>query len=155
LELPCFLYGTGRSLPDVRRDAFRTIAPDTGPDRPHRSAGACAVGARPVLVAYNVWLDDRDLALARAVAARVRGPAVRALGLQVGDGVQVSMNLLAPDEVGPAEAYDKVAASARVERAELVGLLPRAVLLAVPASRWVQLDLSEERTIEARVGRSG
>jgi glutamate formiminotransferase len=155
LELPCFLYGTGRSLPDVRRDAFRTIAPDTGPDRPHRSAGACAVGARPVLVAYNVWLDDRDLALARAVAAQVRAPAVRALGLQVGDGVQVSMNLLAPDEVGPAEVYDKVAASARVERAELVGLLPRAVLLAVPASRWLQLDLSEERTIEARVGRSG
>jgi hypothetical protein len=73
----------------------------------------------------------------------------------VGDGVQVSMNLLAPDEVGPAEAYDKVAASARVQRAELVGLLPRAVLLAVPASRWVQLDLSEERTIEARVGRPG
>jgi glutamate formiminotransferase len=52
LHLPCFLYGPERSLPDLRRHAFRTLRPDAGPAEPHPSAGACAVGARPVLVAY-------------------------------------------------------------------------------------------------------
>ena len=56
---PCFLYGPERSLPDVRRDAFTALAAR------HRPAGAASdrrclrVGARPPLVAYNVWLADR------------------------------------------------------------------------------------------------
>jgi hypothetical protein len=63
----------------------------------------------------------------------------------------VSCNLLAPDTVGPADIYDRVARAAAVERAELVGLVPRGVLAAVPASRWEALDLSEDRTIERRL----
>jgi len=153
LALPCFLYGPERTLPDVRRGAFRAIAPDFGPPAPHPTAGACAVGARPVLVAYNLWLAAADLATAKAVAASVRSPAVRALGLAVGDGVQVSCNLIAPADVGPAEIYDQVAATVVIERAELVGLLPKAVLLDIPRARWPALDLAEDRTIEARVQR--
>ena len=151
LGVPCFLYGPNRSLPDVRRGAFREVASDTGPAEPHPSAGGCAVGAREVLVAYNVWLAEPDVVSARAIAAAVRGPGIRALGLQVGDRVQVSMNLIAPHELGPAEAYDAVASRAAVQGAELVGLLPEAVLAAVPRPRWAELDLSDERTIEARL----
>jgi glutamate formiminotransferase len=51
--------------------------PDVGPMTPHPTAGAIAVGARPVLVAYNVWLRDDDLDAARAIARDLRGPAVR------------------------------------------------------------------------------
>jgi glutamate formiminotransferase/glutamate formiminotransferase/formiminotetrahydrofolate cyclodeaminase len=155
LALPCFRYGPERSLPEVRRGAFTSLAPDAGPAEPHPSAGACAVGAREVLVAYNVWLAGSDLPFARTVAATVRGPAIRALGLQVGTGVQVSMNLVAPEDVGPARAYDLVAAQAPVERAELVGLVPASVLEAVPPHRWAELDLDEARTIEARLARAG
>ncbi len=151
LALPCFLYGPERSLPEVRRGAFRSIAPDAGPPAPHPSAGAAAVGARPVLVAYNVWLAEPDLDRARLLAEAVRGPAVRALGLRVGEGVQVSMNLIDPSTVGPAEAYDAVAAQAEVARAELVGLVPATVLAAVPRRRWAELDLAEDRSIEARL----
>jgi glutamate formiminotransferase len=154
LHLPCFLYGPERSLPDVRRNAFRSLPPDAGPAEPHPSAGACAVGARPVLVAYNVWLAEPDIELARSIAAGLRGPAIRAIGLRVGEHVQVSMNLVAPSEAGPADAYDAVAALAGVARAELVGLVPAAVLAAVPERRWAELDLSDERTIEARLARA-
>ena len=56
LDLPCFLYGPERSLPDVRRQAWSSLVPDHGPPSPHPGAGAVAVGARPVLVAYNLWL---------------------------------------------------------------------------------------------------
>ena len=150
LALPCFLYGPERTLPEVRKGAFTTFGPDTGPLTPHPTAGAVAVGARPLLVAYNLWLADADLATARRIAGGLRGPAVRALGLAVGDRVQVSMNLIDPTRVGPAQVWDVVADDARIERAELVGLLPTAVLTATPPERWTQLALSPEATIETR-----
>jgi glutamate formiminotransferase / 5-formyltetrahydrofolate cyclo-ligase len=155
VAVPCFLYGPERTLPDVRRHAFEGLSPDTGPSVPHPTAGATAVGQRGVMVAYNLWLADPDLALARRVARGLRSPAVRALGLQVGDAAQVSMNLIAPDRTGPAQVFDAVAAKTPVARAELVGLVPRAVLDTVPLHRWAELDLAGDRTIEARLERAG
>ncbi len=156
LGLPCFFYGPERTLPELRRRAFSGLGPDTGPAQPHPTAGACAVGARPVLVAYNVWLSTRDLAVARAIAAAVRGPAVRSLGLRVGEMTQVSCNLLDPAALGPAALYDAVrplAAEAGIEvaRAELVGLVPATVLETVAADRWTELDLAPDRRFEARL----
>ena len=157
--VPAFVYGplpdgATRSLPDVRRAAFTGLHPDFGPAKPDPRAGATAVGARRVLVAYNVWVDS--VAAARQVAAAVRGPAVRALGLAVGDRAQVSCNLIEPDRVGPDRVYDEVAglvgtAGGHVEGAELVGLIPEAVLHAIPAARWRTLGLSDESTVEARL----
>lgn len=155
LSLPCFRYDAARTLPEVRRRAFDTLRPDTGPPTPHPTAGATAVGARTLLVAYNLWLAEPDLAQARALARELRGPAVRALGLGVGGHVQVSMNLVDPGRVGPAEVYDRVAARATIARAELVGLVPEAVRAAVPRRRWAELDLAGERTIEERLAACG
>jgi glutamate formiminotransferase len=153
LAVPCFVYGPERSLPDVRRRAFVDLAPDTGPPEPHPTAGAMCVGTRPFLVAYNVWLTPgTPLDVARKAAARLRSPAVRALGLAVGPQAQVSMNLLDPTAVTPADVYDAVAAEAPIERAELVGLTPANVLAAVAKDRWAALDLDPSKTIEARLG---
>jgi glutamate formiminotransferase len=155
LGVPAFLYGPERSLPDVRRGAFTTLAPDAGPAQRHPTAGGVAVGARPLLVAWNVYLVEPDLARAKRIASAVRGPNLRALGLQVGSRVQVSMNLIVPDIVGPAEAWDLVAAHAPLAAAELVGLVPESVLRRTPEDRWPQLDLSEDRTIESRLQEAG
>jgi hypothetical protein len=70
----------------------------------------------------------------------------------------VSCNLIEPAQVGPAQAYDTVRAlveeaGGAVEGAELIGLLPAAVLQAIPASRWTELGLGAEKTVEARLGR--
>jgi glutamate formiminotransferase len=135
LGITCMTYGPERSLPDLRRDA---------------PLGTTAVGARPVLVAYNLWLDA-DLDTARTIANAIRTPALRTLPFQVGDQSQVSCNLIDPVSFGPAAAFDAVAAHAPVARAELVGLLPEAVLAAVPTERWSELDLGSSRTIEARL----
>ena len=168
LALPCFFYGPERSLPDVRRNAFRSLAPDRGPRQPHPTAGATAAGARSVLVAYNVWITadegsgsrgspGADAALvARAMAADLRGPAVRTLGLATASGAQVSFNVVDPASVSLADLYDAVARGAEsmgcaVARAELVGLVPAAALAGVPTHRWPELDLSPERTIESRM----
>ena len=151
LHLPCFRYGPERSLPEIRRTAFLTRAPDTGPPHPHPTAGACAVGARPILVAYNLWLREPDLVTAKRIAASLRSPQVRSLAFPVGAAVQVSCNLVAPLDVGPGDVFDLVAAQTPVARAELVGLVPEAVLRAVDPARWAELDLGEDRTIEARL----
>jgi glutamate formiminotransferase / 5-formyltetrahydrofolate cyclo-ligase len=160
--VPCFRYGPDRPLPEVRRRAFGDLLPDLGPSSPHPTAGATAVGVRGVLVAYNVWLTGPGaVEVARSVARQIRGPALRALGLEVAGGAQVSMNLVVPGELGPAAAHDLVAGAlaatpaVTVARAELVGLLPEDVLHQVPAHRWGELDLDAGRTIEARLDRLG
>jgi hypothetical protein len=104
-------------------------------------------------VAWNVWLAEPDLALARRVASAVRDEHVRALGLPVAGGAQVSMNLVDPLAVGPAEAWDRIAALATPGRAELVGLVPAAVVERTEPGRRAQLDLAEDRTIEHRLAR--
>ena len=169
LELPCFLYGPERSLPDVRREAFRTLDPDTGPSTPHPTAGATAVGARPLLVAYNIWITVSEgsefdtagaVGLARGIASSIRSPSVRSLGLAVGSGAQVSCNLIELHATDVATLFDTVShlvdeAGGDVERAELVGLVPRELLTGVPSHRWAELDLSEEKTIEGRLASVG
>jgi glutamate formiminotransferase len=150
--VPCFEYGPERSLPEVRRRAWRNLSPSAGPDHPHETAGTCCVGARQVLVAYNVVLADGAGAdTAKAIASELRGPALRVLGLDLDGAGQVSFNLVTPLVVGPAEAYDLVAARARIASAELVGLLPSGVLRQIPEQRWRELGLSEDRTIETRL----
>jgi glutamate formiminotransferase len=171
LGIPAFLYDladpAGRSLPSVRRDAFRDRAPDEGPPAPHPRLGATAVGARPPLVAVNVELDRDDLALARSVASAVRErdgglAGVRALGLRLASRArsQVSMNLVDLDTTGLEQACVAVrdhlaAAGAGVDRVELVGLVPAAVLDACSDAfrRWS--GISERETIEARLAHGG
>jgi glutamate formiminotransferase / 5-formyltetrahydrofolate cyclo-ligase len=164
LGVPCFRYGSERTLPEVRRGAFTTLAPDTGPPVPHPTAGATAVGARPVLVAYNVWIaagpdgpdPDGVVAVARELAVRTRRPGLRTLGLAVDAGAQVSCNVVDPDRIPLTAVYDLVARGAEAHgcvarRGELVGLLPDSALAVVPEGRWAELGLRAEDTIEFRL----
>jgi glutamate formiminotransferase len=136
-----------RRLRELRRGEYEGLAarlaredgrPDDGPARFDARAGATLIGARDLLVAYNVWLAGEDLEAARAIARRVREsggglPAVQALGLPLASRgrVQVSMNLVDYRKTPIPAAFDRVSAEARrrsigIERAELVGLAPRA-----------------------------
>lgn len=157
--VPVFLYGPlpgddWRTLPDIRRHAFSSLAPDYGPARAHPRYGASAVGARGVLVAWNLWIRDITLDEGRRVAAALRSESVRALAFSVGEFVQVSCNVIEPARVRLSDLYDQVrrlAANGAIERAELVGLAPRGVLEREDPSRWAELGLSPETTIESRL----
>lgn len=151
LGIPCFLYGPERTLPYIRKHAFVDLKPDFGPSEPHPRSGAICVGARPILIAYNVWLKDQTVETAKHIAKTIRSNERRTLGLQVGPHAQVSMNLIDHEVTGPAEAYDAVAALAPIDHAELVGLVPARALARIPRERWSELDLSGEKTIEWRL----
>lgn len=151
LDVPCFLYGRERTLPDIRKTAWTSLVPDVGSDVPHPTAGAMCVGAREPLVAYNLWLEDVDLATTRRIAASVRTANIRTIGLQVGTFTQVSVNLIQPMISGPNDVFSAVSQHTTVHHAELVGLLPASVLATIPQTRWEDLDLSVEQTIEWRL----
>jgi glutamate formiminotransferase / 5-formyltetrahydrofolate cyclo-ligase len=154
LGLPVFFYGCAatiphrQSLPNIRRGGYEGVAsrledpswkPDYGPTTLDPRRGAVAVGARPFLVAFNAYLDTRDVEVARAVARRVREsggglPAVRALGFGVGGKAQVSMNLTDLDQTPIPVALEAVRSAAAgfgasVESTELVGLTPLEAVL--------------------------
>jgi len=158
-DVPTFLYGevdgVTRTLPEIRKHAFANLAPDYGPSTPSPALGAAAVGARPILVAWNIWLAGVSRDETRALAKEVRRSEVRSLAFRAGDYTQVSCNLIEPLVVGPSFVYDEVAArlptGGEIVRCELVGLLPRSVLEAQDRQRWGQLGLGEDSTIESRL----
>jgi glutamate formiminotransferase len=153
LSIPVYFYERAAKRPerfnleDVRRGALEllreqitTRVPDEGLAQVHDSAGAIAVGARPILIAFNVILRSDDVAVARQIARTIRArngglPFVKALGfrLQTRGLVQVSMNLVNYMVTGMTEVYDAIAREAdrlgvEIESAEIVGLVPRDAL---------------------------
>lgn len=177
LGVPVYLYGEAAGRPEretlatIRRGGFEGLleavesdpgrAPDLGPARLHPSAGAISVGARDVLVAYNVFLGTDDVEAARAIARGIRSssgglPALQALGFRVEGRAQVSMNLLDVDRTPPVAAYREIrrraeAKGVEVDRSEIVGLVPERALSAEDA-REIRMEGSrEERLLERRI----
>ena len=167
--VPVFFYDDadtrGRDLPHIRRHAFRSRAPDIGPNEPHPTLGATAVGARRPLIAVNVLLVTRDIAVARRIAREMREsdgglPGVRALGLMLASAgrPQVSMNLVDLDRTGIEDACLTVRELARREHTdvasvEVVGLIPRRELDRCSDEFLQWADIDATCAIEARIGR--
>lgn len=173
IGLPVFLYGASA---DGRRPAFfrrggpvelqrrideGELRPSFGPTRLDARAGAVLIGARPLLIAFNIELATGDLVDARSIAAVVRESSggmrgVQAIGLVLPTSgrVQVSINVIDVDAAPLAavvERVRKVAAARGVEvgRSELVGLLPER---AVADAALLGLDeLPADRVLERRL----
>jgi glutamate formiminotransferase len=178
-DVPTYLYGDAarrperRDLAAVRKGEFEGLgqevltnpdrAPDFGPPRLHPSAGASAVGARYFLVAYNVDLEGRDLALAKRIAKEIREkdgglPGVKALGFDLPEQgwVQVSMNLVDYRKTPPLVAYEEVvrraeAAGAKVVGSEVVGMIPEAAMGPDFAKRVRLMRFDPEQQVLERV----
>lgn len=179
LGIPVYFYEEAamrperRNLADVRRGEYEQLketiasdpdrAPDVGPAA-MGSAGATAIGARPPLVAFNVYLNTRDAAPAKAIARAVRHSNgglrfVKALGLTVEGQAQVSMNLTDYQKTPIHRVMEMIRSEAAryglaVTHSEVVGLLPAEAL--VDAARfYLQLaNLSSDQILENRLIKS-
>jgi glutamate formiminotransferase len=177
LRIPVYFYEDAarrperRNLADVRRGEFEGLrdeigrdparAPDEGPAAVHPQAGAVAIGARPALIAYNVNLESADLELARRIAREIRErdgglPCVKAMGLALDDGVQVSMNLTDYRRTSVLTAFEAVrsraaAARAAVRESEVVGLLPVDALTALARDVLLAGQLTRSQVLEAKI----
>lgn len=173
-DLPVYLYAEAalrsdrRVLADIRRPGFEGLAeamrekahePDFGPARPHPTAGATVVGARPFLIAWNIQLSSTDVTVARRLAGQVRErdgglPAVQALGIDLASQgcVQLSMNVLDHHRTSLWHIWETVDRLARQEGvsmldSELIGLAPAAALLDVAD----HIGVASGRPIDERV----
>jgi glutamate formiminotransferase len=156
LKVPVYFYESAArraervNLEDVRRKGFEQLreeigvlterAPDVGDARVHETAGACIVGARSFLIAYNINLNTTDQQIARRVAAAVRGRDgglryLKALGFALPERglTQVSMNLVRFERTQLHHVFEAVKREAErwgvsVAGSEIVGLIPQAAL---------------------------
>ena len=178
LHVPVFLYERAATTParenlaDVRRGEFEGLRaeigsnparkPDFGPERIHSTFGAVAIGARPFLVAYNVYLGPAaNMEIARRVAKAVRGSSgglrgVKALALEVDGQAQVSINLVDTERTPMHRAFEMVRMEAEAwgvtpTWSEIVGLVPERVLIDAGV-RHVRLDkFTIDQVLERKV----
>jgi glutamate formiminotransferase / 5-formyltetrahydrofolate cyclo-ligase len=138
LDLPVYLYGAlagGRTRAELRRPGgLEQLRPDAGPSKPHPTAGAVLVAARPPLAAFNVYVDA-PLDHAKQIARAIRSDSVKALGLYLerADRVQVSTNIEDLSAVTPGDVVRAIRRHARVTGAELVAPAPRAAFESFPS----------------------
>jgi glutamate formiminotransferase len=179
LGIPVYLYGSAARRPqcvnlsEIRRGGFEGLSaaalvnsdrrPDIGGPGLHPSAGATVIGARRVLVAFNVNLASADLETARKIARAIRFssgglPHVKAMGVLLASRglAQVSMNLTDIDQTPIHEVLETLRAEARrngveIAGAEIVGLVPRR---AVEAAAGYYLEIERfhgSRVLENRI----
>jgi glutamate formiminotransferase len=151
-NVPVFFYEAAAARPDranleeVRRGQFEGLIeaggkdtsrrPDIGGPLIHPTAGACAVGARKFLVAYNIFFDSADVAMVRAVAREIRAASgglkgVKAMGVLVHGRAQLSMNITDFEVTPISQVFRAATALALRHKAapvegEIIGLLPEA-----------------------------
>lgn len=175
LQVPVYLYEYAakaahrRALPDIRKGQYEGLQskmqlpdwqPDYGPADWAVAArsGAAIIGARDILVAFNISLNTKDEKTAQAIARRMRSsnkgllPALRAIGWYMDDFdcAQVSMNLLDYRITSPLKAWDtcrSLAAEYGLEPVgcEVVGLIPEVCVLEAGEAALGRSFVPEER----------
>lgn len=176
LDIPVFLYEAAATRPDrqnlanLRKGEYEGLKAEiaTNPDRQPDfgpallgKAGAVVIGARPPLIAYNIYLTTDDVEIAKRIARDVRfsggGLAyLKALGMLVKGRAQISMNLTDHTQTPLARVVEMIRREAQrygvgIHHAELVGLIPQSAL--IDAARWyLQLDEFEsDQILETRL----
>jgi glutamate formiminotransferase len=151
-NVPVFFYEAAAARPDranleeVRRGQFEGLReavgkdssrrPDIGGPGLHPTAGACAVGARKFLVAYNIYFDSADVAMVRAIAREIRAASgglkgVKAMGVLAHGRAQLTMNIT-DFTVTPLSLVFRTASTLALRHkaapveGEVIGLLPEA-----------------------------
>jgi glutamate formiminotransferase len=178
-DVPVYLYEAAatsparRHLEAIRRGQFEGLAakmrqsewrPDFGPCVPHPTAGASIVGARDVLIAFNIDLESTDVHVADAIARAVREssgglPGVKAMGVNLPhrNCVQVSTNVTNYRIASLADVFDRVVQEAgllgvAVRQSEIVGLVPAAAMIP-GTSEHIKLGTDgTSKILEARLG---
>jgi glutamate formiminotransferase len=159
-QIPVYLYEAAATTPErqnlenIRRGQFEGLRdeiatnparkPDFGEARVHPTAGATVVGARKFLVAYNVFLNTADVAIAKKIAKAVRFSSgglrfVKAAGFLVRGMAQVSMNLTDFEQTPIHRVFEFIKREAArygvvPVSSEIVGLIPKLAL--EQAAEW-------------------
>jgi glutamate formiminotransferase len=172
LGIPVFMYEFSqaksyrKALPQIRKGQYEGLKekmqnadwqPDYGPAQLNETSGATVIGARNILVAFNISLNTKDVAIAHWIASEMRTnsksvnamPKLRAIGWYMADyeQAQVSFNLLDYNTTSPLEVWERCKALAAEKNvtligSEVIGLIPEICLL--EAGNFVQQAMGKE-----------
>lgn len=175
LRIPVYFYEAAArrteytKLEDVRRGGFAYLRehfqerPSDVGDAIHPSAGAVVIGARKLLVAFNINLTTGDVAIARRIAANVRQSSgglrsLKAIGvpLESRGTAQIAMNLVDFEQTGMHQAFEAVRAEAArhgvaIATSQIIGLVPRKALDEAAAALLQCENYSADRVLENRI----
>jgi glutamate formiminotransferase len=152
-----------KRLERVRRAGFDGLPADVGEIASHHTAGATVVGARGFLIAFNINLATADVAIAQAVAKKIRESSggflfVKAIGLPLAsrDCAQVSMNFVnfaeTPfDKVWDAVVREVTLLGTNVASSQLIGFVPRRAFEQAPDFFRRADNFDESRILENRI----
>jgi len=180
LGVPVFWYGEsaeepGRGLAPLRAGGFEAFAGGWPDDRvpdltagriaAHPTAGITCVGARPVLLAWNAWVEGVDRDAVADLAGRIRErnggiPGLRALALELPRqaGLQLSMNLEGVHARDPFDVFlliegELEALGGRIARTEVIGMIPDTLVFPAATNRLRLSEPDPARMLAARVQR--
>jgi glutamate formiminotransferase len=167
--VPAYFYEAAALRPErtrlekTRRSGFDGKPPDVGDIAEHPTAGASMIGARNILIAYNVDLETKDRAVAHHIAKKIRESNggfryVKAIGLYLAtrDCAQVSMNLTRYEDIPLMEllaAIDREAvfAGTKAGLGELIGFIPKKAFNMAPAFFERAANYKPSQIIETRI----
>jgi len=180
LDIPVYLYESAARIPErknlekIRKGQYEGLKkeistdsarkPDFGPSQLGK-AGATVIGARAPLIAFNVYLDTEDTAIAKKIARTVRFSSgglrfVKAMGVLVEGQAQVSMNLTNFNKTAIPQVVEMIRREAErygtaIHHSELVGLIPQKAM--IDSAIWyLQLDqFSDEQILERKLETAG
>jgi glutamate formiminotransferase len=168
-QVPVYFYESAalmagrKRLERIRRPGFDGLPPDVGEVATHPTAGAAVVGARGLLIAFNINLATRDVAIAQAIAKKIREssggfPFVKALGLRLAsrDCAQVSMNFVnfaktSFDQVWDAVVREAARLGTSVASSQLIGFVPRRAFEQSPEFFQRAENFDGSRVLETRI----
>jgi glutamate formiminotransferase len=178
LDIPVYLYEYSatqmhrKTLPQIRKGQYESLKdrreqagwqPDFGAGLLNDWAtvsktGATIIGARNILVAFNISLNTKDERIAKQIAKQMRSssngllPELRAIGWYMADFdcAQVSMNLLDYKITSPLKVWETcklLAAEFGVNPigCEVVGLIPESCVLEAGGWKLETLLTDQER----------
>jgi glutamate formiminotransferase len=181
LGIPVYFYAQaseppGRPLSTLRRGGFETLATGWPPDRPpdllpaawthsgaHPTAGVTCVGARRLLVAWNIFVNGITDGAARRIAASIRetndgflGVRALALRLPATQRLQISMNIEDLGATSPMDVFSRVEAmvteqGGEVEETEIIGMAPDELIWAAAADRLRLANATADRMLTRRL----
>lgn len=158
IEIPVFLYGLKNGSLDFdfpakyRKKGFKGLSetlkshnPDYGPNKPHSTGGAILIGARNVMLAYNITLDTKDLNIGNSIARKIRTTGYLKNGIRISgslkacqaiawfmedfDRVQISCNLHDINKTNLVDVFEEVeqlcsSFNIKIKASEIIGLAP-------------------------------
>ena len=180
LGIPVFMYANSalsperKSLENIRNKSFQIeqlresigsgrYIPDYGPSIVG-SAGSTIIGARDILVAWNIYLNTDNIHVGRKIASAIRGrdggfAYVKSLALFIQEKkmVQISMNLVNYRKHPLYRIFEAVKAEASrygisIAGSEFIGMVPREALVE-SFNYYMMSDLKNNNVLDFRAGK--